>query len=102
MLCYLPVVLFIILYDNNICLKHKHSFTATDSLDVSVASLQLMSTLTGKDLWSYCQSMPHLFSVGGLFYRQVERDLGLADGKHCKLPSFPGKVQLTLKACTVA
>ena len=51
-----------------------------------------MATLTGRDLWSYVQGMPHLFSVGGLFYEQVKRDLGLIEGKHCQLPSIPGKV----------
>ena len=51
-----------------------------------------MSAVTGKDLWTYVQSMPHLFSVGGLFYNQVQRDLGLTDGKHCQLPCLPGKV----------
>ena len=47
---------------------------------------------SGKDLWTYVQQMPHLFSVGGLFFQQVERDLGLTDGKHCTLPALPGKV----------
>ncbi|XP_013409530.1 deubiquitinating protein VCIP135 [Lingula anatina] len=63
-----------------------------DSLDMSIASLTLMATLTGKDLWTYVQGLPHLFSVGGLFYQQVERDLGLVEGKHCTLPVLPGKV----------
>ena len=40
--------------------------------------------------------MPHLFSVGGLFYQQVKRDLGLTDGKHCTLPKLPGKVRVRL------
>ena len=39
------------------------------------------------------QTMPHLFSVGGLFYDQVKRDLGLVDGKHCTVPKLPGKVR---------
>ena len=45
--------------------------------------------------------MPHLFSVGGLFYKQMERDLGLVEGKHCQLPVLPGKVghTLYLKGC---
>ncbi|CAH1785484.1 unnamed protein product [Owenia fusiformis] len=63
-----------------------------DSLDMSIASLTLMATLTGKDLWSYSQAMPHLFSVGGLFYEQVKRDMGLVDGQHCTLPAIPGKL----------
>ncbi len=66
---------------------------SADSIDTSIASLVLMATLTGNDLWSYVQSMPHLFSVGGLFYEQIKRDLGLVDNKHCKLPSLAGKVK---------
>jgi deubiquitinating protein VCIP135 len=60
-----------------------------------------MSTVTGRDLWTYIQTMPHLFSVGGLFYKQMERDLGLVEGKHCQLPVLPGKVghTLYLKGC---
>lgn len=68
------------------------SVLASDSLDSSIASLAIMSTVTGRDLWTYVQTMPHLFSVGGLFYKQMERDLGLVDGKHCQLPALPGKV----------
>ncbi|XP_074660293.1 deubiquitinating protein VCPIP1-like [Tubulanus polymorphus] len=64
----------------------------TDSIDMSIKSLELLSTLAGRDLWTHVQGMPHLFSVGGPFYQQVERDLGLADGKHCTLPTLPGKV----------
>lgn len=69
-----------------------------DSIDMSIASLALMAAVAGKDLWAYVQSMPHLFSVGGLFYKQVDRDLGLVDGKHCTLPTLPGKVGLRLCA----
>lgn len=64
----------------------------SNSLDAAVASLTIMATLKGRDLWTHVQTMPHLFSVGGLFYKQVERDLGLVDGKHCTLPTLPGKV----------
>ena len=63
-----------------------------DTLDQAIASLSFMATLTGKDLWSSIQTMPHLFSVGGLFYEQVKRDLELVDNKHCKLPALPDKV----------
>ena len=63
-----------------------------DSIDTSVASLRILSELAGKDFWTYVQGMPHLFSVGGLLYTQVQRDLGLVDGKHCQLPCLPGKV----------
>ena len=65
---------------------------ATDGLDSAINSLVLMCTLMGKDMWTYVQGMPHLFSVGGLFYEQVKRDLGLADTKHCRLPILPNKV----------
>jgi deubiquitinating protein VCIP135 len=68
------------------------SSESSDSLDTSIASLALMASLMGKDLWAYVQGMPHLFSIGGLFYQQVARDLGLIDGKHCTLPSLPNKV----------
>lgn len=45
-----------------------------------------------KDLCACVQGIPHLFSVGGLLYNQVQRDLGLTEGKHCQLPCLPGKV----------
>ncbi|XP_006824972.1 deubiquitinating protein VCPIP1-like [Saccoglossus kowalevskii] len=54
-------------------------------------SMALMATISGSDLWTYVQNMPQLFARGGLFYRQVERDLGLADNKHCTLPTLPSK-----------
>lgn len=63
-----------------------------DNIDTSIASLGILAAVQGKDLWSYVQSTPHLFSVGGLLYNQVKRDLGLVDGKHCQLSALPGKV----------
>ncbi|XP_060561991.1 deubiquitinating protein VCPIP1-like isoform X2 [Ruditapes philippinarum] len=63
-----------------------------DNIDTSIASLGILSAVQGKDLWTYVQGMPHLFSVGGLLYNQVKRDLGLVDGKHCQLQALPGKV----------
>ncbi|XP_041365436.1 deubiquitinating protein VCPIP1-like isoform X2 [Gigantopelta aegis] len=63
-----------------------------NSIDMSISSLAMLASLSGRDLWTYAQSNPHLFSVGGLFYKQVERDLGLSGGKHCTIPSLPGKV----------
>ncbi|XP_025080407.1 deubiquitinating protein VCIP135-like isoform X2 [Pomacea canaliculata] len=63
-----------------------------DSIDSAIISLGLIATMSGKDLWTYVQKEPHLFSVGGLFYKQVERDLGLTPNKHCTLPALPGKV----------
>ncbi|XP_062611900.1 deubiquitinating protein VCPIP1-like [Saccostrea cucullata] len=73
-------------------LQSFHDQAGSNSLDAAVASLTIMATLKGRDLWTHVQTMPHLFSVGGLFYKQVERDLGLVDGKHCTLPTLPGKV----------
>lgn len=70
-------------------------FYSGDSIDTSIASLGILSAVAGKDLWTYVQSMPHLFSVGGLLYNQMKRDLGLVDGKHCQLPCLPGKVGST-------
>lgn len=63
-----------------------------DIIDTSITSLSIYSAVLGKDFWTYVQGMPHLFSVGGLLYNQVQRDLGLVDGKHCQLPCLPGKV----------
>ncbi|KAL3842550.1 hypothetical protein ACJMK2_020546 [Sinanodonta woodiana] len=63
-----------------------------DSIDTSITSMAVMATLSGKDMWTYVQSMPHLFSVGGLFYNQVKRDLGLVHNKHCQLPTLSGKI----------
>ncbi|XP_077979065.1 deubiquitinating protein VCPIP1-like [Glandiceps talaboti] len=60
-------------------------------LDLQISSMALMATITGSDLWNYVQNMPQLFVRNGLFYRQVERDLGLADNKHFTLPTLPNK-----------
>ena len=67
--------------------------SGSDSIDMSIATLVMMAKLQGKELWKYVSGMPHLFSVGGMFYQQVARDLVLTDGKHCTLPSIPGKVR---------
>ncbi|CAL1543504.1 unnamed protein product, partial [Lymnaea stagnalis] len=63
-----------------------------DNLDHSLSALALTAALDNKDLWLYVQLRPHLFSVNGLFYKQVERDVGLEHGKHCQLPLLPHKV----------
>ncbi|XP_005099775.2 deubiquitinating protein VCIP135 [Aplysia californica] len=63
-----------------------------DSLDHCLSSLALTAALEHRDMWSYAQRLPHLFSVNGLFYKQVERDMGLEHGKHCTLPLLPGKL----------
>ncbi|XP_066272769.1 deubiquitinating protein VCPIP1-like [Branchiostoma lanceolatum] len=61
------------------------------SIDLQISSLSALAMLSGKDLWSFVQTMPQLFSREGVFTKKVEQDLGLSDGKHCTLPSFPGK-----------
>ncbi|KAI8501465.1 Deubiquitinating protein VCIP135 [Branchiostoma belcheri] len=61
------------------------------SIDLQISSLTALAMLSGKDLWSFVQTMPQLFSREGVFTKKVEQDLGLSDGKHCTLPSFPGK-----------
>ena len=66
---------------------------SADKIDRSIASLAIIAQLQERDLWTVVQTMPHLFSVGGLFYDQVKRDLGLVDGKHCTVPKLPGKVR---------
>ncbi|XP_059161948.1 deubiquitinating protein VCPIP1-like isoform X2 [Physella acuta] len=63
-----------------------------DNLDHSLSALALTAALENKDFWMYVQMRPHLFSVNGLFYKQVERDVGLEHGKHCQLPLLPQKV----------
>ncbi|XP_022099478.1 deubiquitinating protein VCIP135-like isoform X2 [Acanthaster planci] len=62
-----------------------------DTLDLQLYSLNLMATLMNLDMWAYVQQNATLFERGGLFYAIVERDLGLADGKHFLLPSIPNK-----------
>ena len=70
-----------------------------DKLDHSLSSLALTAALSNQDLWSYVQRLPHLFSTQGLFYQQVDRDMGLRHGKHCTLPLLPGKVSLGMHKC---
>lgn len=67
-------------------------FPGGDNLDHSLSALALTAALENKDFWMYVQMRPHLFSVNGLFYKQVERDVGLEHGKHCQLPLLPQKV----------
>uniref|UniRef100_A0A2C9M7I9 ubiquitinyl hydrolase 1 n=1 Tax=Biomphalaria glabrata TaxID=6526 RepID=A0A2C9M7I9_BIOGL len=68
-----------------------------DNLDHSLSALALTAALDNKELWPYVIQRPHLFSVNGLFYKQVERDMGLEHGKHCQLPLLPHKVHVYLK-----
>ena len=55
----------------------------------------MIATMLGQDVWTYVRSTPELFRPGGLFYRQVARDLGLQDKKHARLPAIPDKVRNT-------
>ncbi|GFO30372.1 deubiquitinating protein vcip135-like [Plakobranchus ocellatus] len=63
-----------------------------DSLDHSLSALALTAALENRDLWTHVQRLPHLFSVNGAFYRQVERDIGLEHGRHYQVPLLPQKV----------
>ncbi|GFS24096.1 deubiquitinating protein VCIP135-like [Elysia marginata] len=63
-----------------------------DSLDHSLSALALTAALENRDLWTHVQRLPHLFSVNGAFYRQVERDIGLEHGRHYQVPLLPHKV----------
>ena len=63
-----------------------------DSIDSSVTYMGLFSEQLGCDLWTLVQNQPHHFSVGGLYYRQAQRDVGLGVDKHFTFPSLPGKV----------
>ncbi|RUS87369.1 hypothetical protein EGW08_004911, partial [Elysia chlorotica] len=63
-----------------------------DSLDHSLSALALTAALENRDLWTHVQRLPHLFSVNGAFYRQVERDIGLEPGRHYTVPLLPHKV----------
>ncbi|XP_076331190.1 deubiquitinating protein VCPIP1-like [Tachypleus tridentatus] len=63
-----------------------------DSLDASLISMMLTANLAGQTVWQYAQKQPHLFASGGLLYKQAERDVGLVNGKHCRLPLIPDKV----------
>lgn len=63
-----------------------------DNLDTAISSLLLTATLANQSIWIHVQKHPQLFSSGGLFYLQMKRDIGLIDGKHCRLPMLAGKV----------
>ncbi|XP_078481111.1 deubiquitinating protein VCPIP1-like [Ciona intestinalis] len=47
-----------------------------------------------KTMWDFAVSQPHLFTPGGVFYRQFQSDIGLEHDKHCKLPLIPDKLFL--------
>ncbi|XP_033112608.1 deubiquitinating protein VCIP135-like [Anneissia japonica] len=65
--------------------------SAADDIDIQVSSLALMATLLEQDLWDYVQTRPELFQKDGLYYKLMERDLGLVDKKHFTLPSINNK-----------
>ncbi|CAG5118485.1 unnamed protein product, partial [Candidula unifasciata] len=77
---------------DKIMLVSKLEPSSGDNLDHSLSALALTAALDNKDLWTYVQQRPHLFSVNGLFYKQVERDMGLIHGKHCQLPMLSHKL----------
>lgn len=61
------------------------------NLNAVITSLMLSASLNNQSLWSYAQTRPELFTRGGLFYMQVENDVGLSDGKHYTLPFLHDK-----------
>lgn len=61
------------------------------NLNAVITSLMLSASLNNQSLWTYAQTRPELFMRGGLFYRQVENDVGLNDGKHYTLPFLHDK-----------
>lgn len=66
--------------------------TGLDNLDASITSLMLTTMLTNQNVWSHVQQLPNLFLPRGLLYMQVQRDIGLVDGKHCRLSIVPDKI----------
>ncbi|KAG0437708.1 hypothetical protein HPB47_017319 [Ixodes persulcatus] len=62
------------------------------SLEAGVRTMLSHLKRSGQTVWTYAQENPWLFCRGGLFYAQMQRDIGLVDGKHCHLPLIPDKV----------
>ncbi|XP_070199281.1 deubiquitinating protein VCPIP1-like isoform X3 [Littorina saxatilis] len=62
-----------------------------DVIDGSLISMGLLAAQMGADLWGLVQNQPHHFSVGGVYYRQAQRDVGLEPDKHCTFPTLPDK-----------
>lgn len=62
------------------------------SLEAGVRTMLNHLKRSGETVWAYAQGNPWLFCRGGLFYAQMQRDIGLVDGKHCHLPLIPDKV----------
>lgn len=72
--------------------KHLHESQQSLSLDAGLRAMLGHLKRTGASVWAYAQENEWLFCHGGLFYAQMQRDVGLVDGKHCHLPLIPDKV----------
>lgn len=62
------------------------------SLEAGLRAMLSHLKRSSRSVWEYAQENPWLFCRGGLFYAQMQRDIGLVDGKHCHLPLIPDKV----------
>ena len=63
------------------------------SLDSAIEGLKIVAKSLGQEFWSYAEKISQLFTIGGLFYELVKRDLGdLEDNYIYILSRFPGKV----------
>lgn len=76
--------------------RRLHSLIAeaqqTSSLEAGLRALLSHLKSSGRSVWAYAQENAWLFCRGGLFYAQMQRDVGLVDGRHCQLPLIPEKV----------
>ncbi|KAH7970477.1 hypothetical protein HPB49_007759 [Dermacentor silvarum] len=72
--------------------RHLHEVQKILSLESGLRAMLGHLKRTGASVWSYAQENEWLFCRGGLFYAQMQRDVGLVDGKHCHLPLIPDKV----------
>ena len=53
----------------------------------------LLGLIGDTDLWEWAKDKPYLFRPGGMFYSQVQNDLGpLKEGQHCSLPCLHNMV----------
>lgn len=62
--------------------------SAGDDLEIQLTSQTLIANLKKITFWEHVRTQPSLFEKGGLFYKIVERDLGMKDGHHCMLPGL--------------
>lgn len=76
--------------------RRLHSLIAeaqqASSLDSGLRALLSHLKSSDRSVWAYAQENAWLFCRGGLFYAQMQRDVGLVDGRHCQLPLIPEKV----------